>query len=503
MRTQRVTALPIRVWLGLALVAVVGVPLVAMTAVAALAVRGAFAPFPGFEGLRADVMRDVARWEDPAWQAALTERTAGRGITVLLRDADGTAIYGDPTDVLMVGAELPPLPPPGEAGLPHVAFTQPITRLTVVQDGQQIGTAHFVFGVPQRIRTEPFRPSPWQQLLFEMAGPSRTQIALAGGITFVLTTAFAAWLIGRAVLVPLAAMGAAARRIAAGDLDFSLPPARVSEVAAAGSAFRAMADGLRDSVYRQAEVEGERRLFITAIVHDLRTPLFSLRGYLEGLATGVARSPERAAEYLGVCREKVAALDRLIADLFTYARVEYLEQAPERAPLDVGELLRRAAEGFAPQAAARNVRLALDGPDDCPTEGDAHMLGRAAENLLDNAVRHTPEGGTITLRWRCDAGGVRFSVADTGAGIPPADLPHLFAPLYRGEASRSRQTGGAGLGLTIARRVLLAHGGDLVAANQPGSGAIFTATLPGSGGERRAASSERKEVSREPSAVSR
>ena len=111
-------------------------------------------------------------------------------------------------------------------------------------------------------------------------------------------------------------------------------------------------------------------------------------------------------------------------------------------------------------------------------EGDAHLLARVVENLLDNALRHTPSGGEVTVRWRADAGRMTFTVADTGPGIAARDLPHLFDPLYRGEASRNRETGGAGLGLAIARRILRAHGGDLVAANRDDEGAEFTGWLP-------------------------
>jgi signal transduction histidine kinase len=105
-------------------------------------------------------------------------------------------------------------------------------------------------------------------------------------------------------------------------------------------------------------------------------------------------------------------------------------------------------------------------------------LARAIDNLLDNAIRHTPAGGRIEIDCRRDGQRVLFTVTDTGPGIAQHDLPHLFTPLYRAETSRNRQTGGAGLGLTIARRILQAHGGDLTAANNAGTGAVFTAALP-------------------------
>ncbi|HZS88915.1 MAG TPA: HAMP domain-containing sensor histidine kinase [Chloroflexota bacterium] len=182
-----------------------------------------------------------------------------------------------------------------------------------------------------------------------------------------------------------------------------------------------------------------------------------------------------------MCQEKADALERLISGLFAYSRLEYLEQTPRQEALELGSLLRRASESVQPQAEDKGIIVALDGPaDPCPFIGDKHLLVRAVQNVLDNAVRYTPAGGRIHLRWTREAGALVIAVEDTGPGIAPQDLPHLFTPLYRGESSRNRQTAGAGLGLTIARRIVQAHGGDLVGANGAAGGAVFTATLPAS-----------------------
>jgi signal transduction histidine kinase len=144
----------------------------------------------------------------------------------------------------------------------------------------------------------------------------------------------------------------------------------------------------------------------------------------------------------------------------------------------MGALLRATVEGTQPLAATKGIALVLDeAREPCPLLGDRHLLMRAVENLLDNALRHTPTGGRIVVRWDCEGAKMVFAVEDTGSGIAAEDLPHLFTALYRGESSRNRQTGGAGLGLTIARRILQAHGGDLTAANRPGGGAVLTGTL--------------------------
>jgi signal transduction histidine kinase len=309
-----------------------------------------------------------------------------------------------------------------------------------------------------------------QQTMLEIAVPL---------VVFALTMASIAWLAGRTVLRPLAAMRAAARQIAGGDLDIRLPDPPLREVADVADAFGAMGTALHDSLERQAELEQQRRMVIGAVAHDLRTPLFSLRGYLEGLDRGVANTPERVAHYLAVCRQQADALERLVADLFTYTRLDYLEEVPRREPLELGALLSATVEAARPLAEERQLRLEASGPCDCVLEGDAHLLTRAVENLLDNALHHSPPGGCVSVRWERTPGSWWcFAVGDSGPGIAPADLPHIFDPLYRGDASRNRGTGGAGLGLAIARRILRAHGGDLTAANRPGGGAELTATLP-------------------------
>jgi signal transduction histidine kinase len=310
-------------------------------------------------------------------------------------------------------------------------------------------------------------------------------------LTLLLTMGVVAWLTGHSVLRPLAAMRQAAHQVAAGDLEIRLPDPQLREVAAVAEAFGAMGEALRASLERQAELEQQRRLVIGAIAHDLRTPLFSLRGYLEGLERGLASTPEKAAHYLAITRQQADSLERLVADLFTFTRLDYLEETPQREPVDLAMLLGAAVESAQPRAAEKHITLVAQGPPACVLEGDPHLLTRAVENLLDNALRHTPAGGRISVYWERAAAGYRFLVADSGPGIAPTDLPHIFDPLYRGETSRNRATGGAGLGLAIAQRILHAHGGSLTAATQPGGGAVLVGTLPGSACESLAPTAER------------
>jgi signal transduction histidine kinase len=147
----------------------------------------------------------------------------------------------------------------------------------------------------------------------------------------------------------------------------------------------------------------------------------------------------------------------------------------------LGAVLRQASEHLAPRAAAQAISLALSEREaPCSFTGDPRLFPRAIENLLDNAVRYTPAGGSILIGRRRKADTLVFTIEDTGPGIASQDLPHLFTPLYRGEPSRNRLTGGTGLGLAIALRILQVHGGDLTAANRAAGGAVFTGILPSS-----------------------
>ena len=407
------------------------------------AIEGRRAPHAAMadDTLLLDAATGADNWRDPQWQRAFGDRLAAANSGILIQDGAGN-------DILRTRR-----PGSGTRGGWGQGGGQ---RVVVVAGGQRVGSVTL------------FTPS-------STGGPVRPAtmvgLVLAFGCVF--------WQLGRFIVRPLEGLGRAARRIAGGDLSFALPRSPVREVAAVCAAFDAMGAGLRESIGRQAALEEERRFFVGAIAHDLRTPLFALRGYLVGLEQGLATSPEKAARYIALARQRADHLDRLVSELFTYTQVEYLEQTLHRAPLDLGPLLGRAVDSLMPRAVEKGVAIRSEEPDTpCEIAGDTHLLERAIENLLDNALRHTPAGGEITVRWQAEAGRAEFTVADTGAGIAPHDLPHLFEPLYRGEASRNRETGGAGLGLTIARRILRAHGGDLTAANRVGRGAAFTGWLP-------------------------
>jgi len=480
---RRRLALPLRLWLVLVVAATAaGITAAEINLAGVMVTWQVHADQSREAVLRRLIGTDAALWSEPAWQRNAEKTLAALGVEAeILRVSPGSPdrlvyvtsaarTFLDTRPAALLGSTGGPLN--GQevdlTGDPASGIAHTFEKMAIVTRASASNPRPVPIGAVFVWYT---RPAP--------GSPSRWLWPLAALVAVVLVLTAAIVLLVRSVLRPLAAMNRAVEDIAGGDLEVHLPPSRAREVASIGAALEGMSVALRESLGRQTVLEEERKLFIGAIVHDLRTPLFMLRGYLKGLESGVAATPEKQAHYIAACRAKADALERLVADLFDYTRLEYLRQEPECAPLDLGVLLHETVEGLLPLAEAKGVALTLDAPTEpCLVLGDAPLLARVVGNLLDNALRHTPVGGKICLRWRREEKSVVFAVADTGSGIAAHDLPHLFAPLYRGERSRNRQTGGAGLGLTIAQRIMQAHGGDLTAANTTEGGALFTASLP-------------------------
>jgi two-component system sensor histidine kinase BaeS len=177
--------------------------------------------------------------------------------------------------------------------------------------------------------------------------------------------------------------------------------------------------------------------------------------------------------------DETRLLTRLVDDLHDLALADAGQLRLERAPVNVSDLARTAVGQFEPVAEVAGVKLTLETIDAVPLVlGDADRLAQALRNLLSNAIRHTPAGGQVTMRVGRSGEQVTIQIADTGAGIAPADLPHVFDRFYRGDKSRSRRGGGAGLGLAITRQLVTVHGGQIEVASAPGTGTTFTISLP-------------------------
>jgi signal transduction histidine kinase len=274
-------------------------------------------------------------------------------------------------------------------------------------------------------------------------------------------------------------------RFGEGDLSARIPVHGDDEVARLTRAFNSMAARLEAAAAQAQADDAARRTLIAGASHDLRTPLASLRAMLDALADGVVRDPATTTRYLDQSRAEIARMSRLIDDLFELASLDAgLDIA--REPGSLSDLISDSLAAFAARAAARGITLEGSvAPGTDPVSMDAGKIDRVLANLLDNALRHTPPGGTVRVDATPAGGMARVTVADTGPGIPPADLPQLFDAFFRGDRSRARAhddpanpTNNAGLGLAIARRLVEAHQGTIHAANRPTGGAAITFTLP-------------------------
>jgi signal transduction histidine kinase len=230
----------------------------------------------------------------------------------------------------------------------------------------------------------------------------------------------------------------------------------------------------------EAENTSLRRDLIANVSHDLRTPLVSMRGYLELLAAkGDALEPAQRAQYLAIAVRQSERLATLIDELFELAKLDFKGVPLQRERFAFAELALDVAQKFQLGAAARNVSLCVEVDEQLPfVDADLSLMERVLDNLIGNALRHTPAQGRIALRVGRDgeAGGVLVQVADTGSGIPPADLPFIFDRFWR--SADGRRGDGAGLGLAITRRILELHGSTVRAESDGRSGSTFSFCLP-------------------------
>jgi signal transduction histidine kinase len=251
------------------------------------------------------------------------------------------------------------------------------------------------------------------------------------------------------------------------------------EIGSLGRVLNQLAAELRASDARRKELEEARRLLLAAVSHDLRTPLTSLRVVVEALDEGVVQDRATAAGYLASARRQLQQLEALIDDLFELARLDAGALELHRAPASIAVVIDEVVESMRVQAAESGIDLAVETMHDLPLlEIDSQRIGRVLLNLLGNALRYTPAGGHVVVRAGLIDTEVRISVRDSGTGIAVEDLPQVFDRFYRGEKSRSRQHGGAGLGLAIARGLVEAHGGRIWAESSADRGAMIAFSLP-------------------------
>jgi signal transduction histidine kinase len=360
----------------------------------------------------------------------------------------------------MEGAQLGVLPPTFTDGVPHwgvvakdvYAFLPEAdgSSVTVLQPSPSRGS------LGRMSATLGFLQSLWWQFL------------LAGAFAAVIALLIARWL-ARGMTQPLRDMAQAARRMETGDYSTRVSTTSRDEVGQLATAFNRMSEEL-------GNLEQSRRDLVANVSHELKTPITAIRAHLENLLDGVEQP---APETLQVMLTQSERLGRLVEQLLDLSKLESGEVPLQREDVTLEPLVEQVVSEIEVARPERGVRLEHHLPADLPpVDVDRERVHQVLFNLVDNAVRFTPQGGEVTVSAQRHNGSVEITVADTGMGISAEHLPRLFERFYRVDTARSREDGGTGIGLAIARSVVEMHGGHIKAESELGRGSIFTFDLP-------------------------
>lgn len=294
-------------------------------------------------------------------------------------------------------------------------------------------------------------------------------VALAGIATLVVAI-FGGWFVAGRALTPIKRISKTARAMSEGDLD-----ARIA-VEQTDSELEQVASTLNDAFDRLRLVVEQERRFIADASHELRTPISVLRAETEW-ALDRERTAQQYKDALTVGRRAALRMQDIVERLLALVRAEVTPEVQEPAPVAMRSLIDDVVTWLAPIAQARGVRLGVEG-DPFTVNGDAEQLREALNNVIANAILYNKPGGSVTISTRVSGGSARIEVVDTGIGIPIDAVPRVFDRFFRVDKARSRELGGSGLGLSIARTVFVAHGGGITCTSEPGVGSMFAVALP-------------------------
>lgn len=307
-------------------------------------------------------------------------------------------------------------------------------------------------------------PSPQANFLDSVNHALWLAVLIAGLTALLLALVFA-----HTLLTPLHTLKAAAEQMEQGNLGQRVCIKGKSEIATLAHAFNTMAESLSRS-------EQARRNLVNDVAHELRNPLMNIRGYLELLVEGVLKP---TPDTLSSLYEETSLLSRLVADLQDVSLAEAGQLHLALQPVELAEVVSQTVQIIQPQAEQKHLALHMHLLPDLPCiEADPERVAQILRNLLRNAITHTPTEGEISITAYRSQAWVHISVQDTGSGIAPEHLPYLFERFYRADPSRTRATGGTGLGLAVVKQMVQAHGGQIAVTSQQGQGTCFTFTLP-------------------------
>jgi len=306
---------------------------------------------------------------------------------------------------------------------------------------------------------------------------------LLAGLAGLGVAIVAGLVLSRSVYLPLQRVTRAAVSVARGNYQEKVPVQGPTEARALAENFNRMTEAVHSS-------QQTLRDFLANVSHELKTPLTSIRGFSQALRDGTITEPEGEERAARVIEDESRRLLHLVEELLDLSRIESGQESMKRAPVPVGELFAHCAEVFSLRSQETGVSLEVESGDVPPVLGDFDRLEQVLGNLLDNAFRHTPAGGSVRLSARlpdgqagtASGGWVELSVADSGEGMPPEELAQVFDRFYKGDAALRRAQDaagrGTGLGLAISREIVHAHGGEIRAESNPGAGTRFVVTLP-------------------------
>ncbi len=305
------------------------------------------------------------------------------------------------------------------------------------------------------------------------------QAVLTGALAALVVALVLGYLVSSGITAPILGLRQAAQRIAKGDLDVRVKTHTHDELGQLAESLNAMAKELQERMDNQRRMDRARTDFVANVSHELKTPLTLIKGYIETLQDKAINDPERARRFMAIINEHADRLGRIVDDLISIGELEFSKDSLHRNPTDLKKLIDDVVLGFGYAVTKKRHQLQVTSTgEDFVAPVDAHKIEQVLVNLVDNAVKYTPERGQIDIHLAEDGAQLCVTVRDNGIGIPPEDAAHVFERFYRVDKARSRELGGTGLGLGIAKHIVLAHQGSIDLSSQPGKGTVFTVKLP-------------------------